>query len=131
MNRLFQHYKGEVKEIQGLTLKGLKYLVDVESEKNDVLLFWLETENKWLRIFIDGAYCGIDEYEKDESELDKDDDVKFINENNWVKGLTIKTAKVESEFLPIITMTIYFTNGTKLILNCDENEKCTLNKNVE
>ncbi|MGB1039400.1 MAG: hypothetical protein ACPGVD_00840 [Flavobacteriales bacterium] len=129
MNRLFQHYEGEIKVIEGLTLKRLKYLNDDESESKNVILFWLETENKWLRIFIDGTYCGIDEYETDESDYDNDDEVTFVNEDKWVKNLTIKSAKVESGILPLITLTIVFTNGTQLLLNCDENENCTL-KNV-
>ena len=33
MNRLFQHYKGEIKEIEGLTLKTLKSLIDDDSKK--------------------------------------------------------------------------------------------------
>ncbi|MFT7545422.1 MAG: hypothetical protein ACI8YO_002209, partial [Gammaproteobacteria bacterium] len=31
MNRLFQHYEGEIKEIEGLTLNGLNYLIDNDS----------------------------------------------------------------------------------------------------
>lgn len=126
MNRLFQHYEGEIKVIEGLTLKGLKYLNDDESESKNVILFWLSTENKWLRIFIDGSYCGIDEYETDESDNDNDDEVTFVNEDKWVNNLTIESAKVESGILPLITLTIVFTNGTQLILNCDENENCAL-----
>lgn len=130
MNRLFQNYEGQIKVIEGLTLRGLKYLNDDESENENIILFWLETENKWLRIFIDGTYCGIDEYETNESDNDNNDEVTFVNEDNWVKDLTIESAKVESRFLPLITLTIDFTNGTQLLLNWGENENCTLKKNI-
>ncbi|MFT4662992.1 MAG: hypothetical protein ACI9AT_000825 [Ulvibacter sp.] len=130
MNRLFQHYEGEIKEIEGLTLNGLNYLIDNDSHKENVFLLWIETENKWLRIFIDGSYCGIDVYETNESESDMDDDVSFRNQDEWVKGLIIKKAKVESGNLPLITLTIDFTNGTQLILDCDENEDCSLIKTL-
>lgn len=128
MKRLFQHYEGEVKEIEGLSLKRLRLLIDDESEKENVILFWLQTKNSWLRIFIDGCYCGIDEYETNESENDLDDDVSFRIEDNWIKDLVIKKAKVESKNLPLITLTIDFTNETQLILNCDKDEDCTLIK---
>ena len=130
MNRLFQHYEGEIKEIEGLTLKALNSLIDDDSEKENVILLWIETESNWLRIFIDGSYCGIDEYETNESENDLDDDVSFINQDNWIKGLTIKKAKVESGYLPLITLTIDFTNRIQLILKCDKNEDCSLTKTL-
>lgn len=94
----------------------------------NVILFWLETENKYIRIYIDGTYCGIDEYETDESDDDVEDGITFINKDNWVRNLTIQSAKMESEFLPLITLTIDFTNGTQLIMNYKENENCTLKK---
>ncbi|MFT6679441.1 MAG: hypothetical protein ACJAZG_002121 [Granulosicoccus sp.] len=59
-----------------------------------------------------------------------DDDVSFRNQDEWVKGLIIKKAKVESGNLPLITLTIDFTNGTQLILDCDENEDCSLIKTL-
>ena len=51
MKRLFQHYEGEIKEIEGLILKGLRSLIDDESIKENVILFWMQTEKNWLRIF--------------------------------------------------------------------------------
>ena len=105
-------------------------LIDDDSEKENVILLWIETESNWLRIFIDGSYCGIDEYETNESENDLDDDVSFINQDNWIKGLTIKKAKVESGYLPLITLTIDFTNRIQLILKCDKNEDCSLTKTL-
>lgn len=126
MNRLFQHYEGEVKQIQGIKLKGLKSLIYKDSKIENVILFWFKTEDKWLRIFIDGAYCGIDEYETDLSNDDIDDDVYFVNQDHWIIDLVIQNAKVTSEKLPLISLIINFTNGNKLILECDTNENCTL-----
>ncbi len=123
-NRLFQHYEGEVKEIEGLTLKGLRSLVDSESAIEDVIVLWIRTEHKWLRIFIDGCYCGIDEYETDEIEHD----LLEKNLDDWVDNLTIKKTYVKSEGMPLITLSIDFTNAEQLLFHCDENEKCSLIK---
>jgi hypothetical protein len=130
MKRLFQHYIGEIKEIEGLTLKGLRLLIDDESKKENIILLWLQTESSWLRIFIDGSYCGVDEYDTNESDNDMDDDVSYKIKDDWVQNLKIKKAKVESLNLPLITLTIDFTNETQLILNCDENEDCSIIKYV-
>ncbi len=130
MKRLFQHYEGEIKEIEGLTLQRLRLLINDESEKEDVILFWVQTDKNWLRIFIDGCYCGIDEYEADESDTDMDDGVSFRIQDDWVENLTIKKAWVVSGNLPLITLTIDLTDGTQLIYDCDKDEECSLIKNV-
>ena len=124
MNRIFQHYKGAVDQIIERTIKSVKYLIDDSS--NDVILIWMETDINWLRIFIDGSYCGIDTYETDESESDEDDDISFKHISNNIIGKTIKTAQVSSTQLPHITLTIALSNDTKLILDCDKNEYCSL-----
>ncbi len=126
MKRLFQHYQGEIKELNGIRLKGLKCLFDNTSKEDDVILFWLETETNWLRIFIDGCYCGIDEYKLDESKNDLDDDVSFVSFDDNVKDTIIVRSKVESLDLPLITMTLGLSNDTNLILDCDLEEKCAL-----
>ena len=128
MNRLFQHYEGEIKGLVGKELKNLKGLYD--KKDNDLILIWLASDNSWFRIFIDGVYCGVDEYKNDESQDDaEEDDDLLIEHKKWVSGVTINKAKVESWVLPEIKLTLEFSNQTKLILNCDKNEFCTLNIN--
>ena len=100
MNRLFQHYEGEISKIQGKKVKSLTSLIDDESKSENVILLWLEIENSWLRIFIDGTYCGVDEYESNESENDLDDGVSFQNYDEMIRDLEIKEAKVISGNLP-------------------------------
>jgi len=71
MNRLFQDSEGQIPKIQGKKLEELKVLFDIEEGENkgDVILFWLKSSKSWLRIFIDGSYCGIDEYFVDACEI--------------------------------------------------------------
>lgn len=126
MQRLFQHDHGEVNQLRGLKLKGLQCLFDDETPNDDVILFWLETKTSWLRIFIDGTYCGIDQYAQDESERDDDDGVSFVKFDKVVSGTTILSALVESQDLPLIALTITLSNGTRLILDCDADGKSTL-----
>ena len=45
MNRLFQHYEGEITSLEGLTLKGLSLLIDDDSEQENIILLWLQTED--------------------------------------------------------------------------------------
>ena len=124
MNRLFQHYEGEIRKIEGLTLRGLELLINNESGKEDIILIWMQTGNKWLRIFIDGCYCGIDEYDQNKSKNDIDDGISLINKDSWVKGLVIKNANVESKDSLIITLIINFTNETQLILDLLNKKWC-------
>ncbi|MCH2231785.1 MAG: hypothetical protein MK105_15735 [Crocinitomicaceae bacterium] len=126
MKRLFQHYEGEIQGLIGKELKNLKSLHD--KNDNDVILIWLESGNSWFRVFIDGVYCGVDEYENDESiyDVEEDDDL-LIEHKKWVNGMTINKAKVESWVLPEIKLTLELSSDTKLILKCDKNEFCSLN----
>ena len=125
MKRLFQNYKGEVKALNGLILKELCYL---KHSDDDIILLWLRTENSFLRIFIDGCYCGIDEYSEDNSKDDIDDDMILIDKTKWIKDLTIKSTFVKAKTLPLISMTIVFTNGSELVFSCNKEEKCSLKK---
>jgi len=125
VKRLFQHYSGEVNALAGLELKSLQLFVDSHNEE-DIILMWVETEMGWLRIFIDGAYCGIDIYETDRSIDDWDDGVTCISRNNLVCGKRIQKAIVTSAVLPEIQFSIYFEGGSFLHLKCDQNEICRL-----
>jgi hypothetical protein len=121
--RLFQDCKGEIIKLRGLKLQGLKCLYSRET--NHVILFWLEVDNtSWIRVFIDGIYCGVDSYEEDFSQQDADSDDDFlINHDTRVNGLTIISAFVESEDIsepPFITLKINLTQNRQLILDYRE-----------
>ncbi|MDA7501801.1 hypothetical protein N8482_00840 [Chitinophagales bacterium] len=128
MKRVFQHYSGAVEKIVGLKAATLKVLVD-ESDQ-DVILLWLETETDWFRIFIDGVYCGIDQYTSDKSEDDLDDGVFLLNRADWVSKQIITRAYVETRGLPLIDLTICFSNRSQLILRCHKNEQCSLSRKL-
>lgn len=50
-------------------------------ESGDVIVLWCQEslEGKWLRIFIDGAYCGVDQYDSCGVEDDLDDSVHVVD----------------------------------------------------
>jgi len=128
MKRLFQHYEGVIQGLIGKRLKNLKCICDKTSK--NVILIWLESDNSWFRIFIDGTYCGVEKYNIDESQNDAEvDDDLLIEYKKEVDGLTINNAIVKSWILPEITLIIELSNSTKLILNCNKNEICVLDFN--
>ncbi len=95
MNRLFQHYKGVVKELSG---KSISSFLSIEDAINgDVYILWLENETSglWYRIFIDGWYCGVDEYPESNIENDFDDDVNVVNHFSKLKSKIIESAIVK------------------------------------
>ena len=132
MDRIFQHYEGEVSDIKGAKLSRLKCLYDDEFEVNDVLLFWIQTDTSWLRIYIDGVYCGIDKYKTDESheDEDEDDNLRLVNYDLWVKDKYIEKATVKSDNLPLITLTILLSDISSIVLDCNKDEICSL-KNIK
>lgn len=129
MERLFQHYEGQVKEIENLILKGLKALVDDNSDGENVILLWLESDKFWLRIFIDCAYCGIDSFSYDNSIEDLEEGYSYVTKTKWVENLIIQKALVKYEN-QLITLTVELTNGHEIIFSCDKNEHCQLKRNV-
>lgn len=94
MQRIFQHYHGSIPELIGECFSSAKALID--SETQDVILLWLENseEKYWLRIFIDGTYCGIDKYFEDCSEDDLDDDIYFKDISSFFINPRITNAEV-------------------------------------
>ena len=132
--RIFQDCDGKVVALNGLTLSGLKCLYVTKNDllTDKVILLWLKIlhEDLWLRIFIDGIYCGIDKFFEDESKQDEDDWVTFVNYDSWVNNLTIKEAFVfsnknfEEKF---IRLEILLSNESKIELaSIGEDEKCSL-----
>lgn len=127
MKRVFQHYTGEVECLKGLKILGLSCLYHRRSGNRDAILFWMEAgDKKWYRIFIDGTYCGVDEYSFNNSGSDLDENLELRNHDSFVKGLRIKSAHVKSAFLPVIKLTISFDNESVLIFDCNSEEKCSL-----
>jgi hypothetical protein len=122
ITRLFQDCEGEIIKLRGLKLQGLNCLYSKTT--NQVILFWLKVNNipLWIRVFIDGIYCGIDSYEEDASKEDADsDDDSLINHDNWVNGLTIISAFIESETMnEFMILKINFTQNRQLILDYRE-----------
>lgn len=119
MDRIFQHYEGEITEFTGLSFSQVKSFID--KDDNDVILLWLKvySKNIWYRIFIDGAYCGIDKYLDDESENDFDDCIrvrdyspKFTNQK-VLKSEVINTIEAKD----FIKLLIHFEQNI-LELSC-------------
>jgi hypothetical protein len=83
MRRIFQHYTGDVPELEGLKIGHAKTLVNEDDQS--IIVLWLSNRsgNIWYRIFIDGSYCGIDEYKADASYQDLDEGVKIENISSW------------------------------------------------
>ena len=94
MDRIFQHYQGTIDAIKGAHFSCVKALED--SIDHDVILLWMrdDASQSWYRVFIDGAYCGIDQYQEDESEQDNDDDVIYTDHSAWFQGKVLESATV-------------------------------------
>ncbi len=94
MDRIFQHYQGTIDAMQGARFSCVKVLEDAMD--HDVILLWMrdDTSKTWYRVFIDGAYCGVDQYGEDESEEDIDDDVIFTDYSAWFHGKVLESARV-------------------------------------
>ncbi len=124
MNRLFQHYEGEVTALRGSKIRSMKSLRDKESQ--NVFLIWIETDNSWLRMFIDGSYCSIDEYGHDASGNDRDAfEGLLIEHKTWEDDVNILKAEVKSNDLPEIRLSIELSNRETLILDCNNDAFCT------
>lgn len=121
--RIFQHYKGVIKELDGQKLSGLKAIID--EEDNDVILFWIGVNNDsgWYRIFIDGYYCGVDFYDEDLSDGDLDENI-ICTDYESIKGDIILSAVVESpndsDKSERISLSLNLKSGKKLYLYYDE-----------
>jgi hypothetical protein len=128
MKRLFQHNEGELLELKNIELFDLKSVVDTFDD--NVILLWLKTSIGWLRIFIDGYYCGIDQFEKDNSKEDQDPEYKFDNLKSWVINKTCKSVIISNSDTSKIQLTITLNDSSKIQLICSKEEYCVLEKNV-
>lgn len=109
MKRLFQHYKGAIDSLSGTRFSCVKTIDELSTD--DVVLIWLQdaASCNWYRIFIDGAYCGIDLYPEDGSDEDVDDGYVCTDRSEWFLGKTLTAASVE-----LINKT-----DTHIVLNMD------------
>jgi len=94
MNRVFQDTHGNVEALKGRIISSLVSVNDSE----DVILFWCSEKDSsiWWRIFIDGAYCGIDEYDTCEIEEDLDESVSKIDHSSKLSSGKIESVSVSS-----------------------------------
>ena len=70
MERIFQHYKGEIKVLSQLYFSIAKAVVN--SLDNSVIVLWLNEKYNgvWYRMLIDATYCGLDQFSEDKSSED-------------------------------------------------------------
>lgn len=118
-NTVFQHYEGSIDQLKGKSISSFYSLEDKNT--GNVYLLWLETgpDNKWYRIFIDGWYCGVDEYGECMLQEDREDDVVVLDLTQKYKKSSIINASVQEQGEPDshIVLSIYFENS-KVELIC-------------
>ncbi len=96
MKRIFQHYEGEIEALSASHFSTVKAVVN--SLDNSVVVLWLHDKHKgfWYRLFIDGVYCGIDQFSDDRSLEDIDDDITIIDHSVWFQDKKLFEAEVFS-----------------------------------
>lgn len=97
MKRIFQHYKGNPDALSENCFSTVKAFVD--SIDNSVVILWLQDDHNgcWYRLFIDGVYCGIDQFTDDHSSGDRDDDMIIIDHSAWFQDKKLLRARVFSD----------------------------------
>ena len=96
MKRIFQHYEGDIEALSESHFSTVKAVVN--SFDNSVVVLWLHDKHKgfWYRLFIDGVYCGIDQFSADRYLEDIDDDIIIIDHSAWFQDKKLLEAKVFS-----------------------------------
>ncbi len=129
MDRLFQNYEGAIESLNGISFSEAKAFTN-ESD-GDVILIWLKnsSDDTWYRIFIDGAYCGVDKYQTNNSNEDLDEDIKVIDHTNWFQNKTVLSAVVSSTNIgnSRIILTLIFSNSICQLICKNEDGDCYLN----
>ena len=80
---------------------------------------------------MDASYCGIDQYETDESLNDEDFGFSMRLFDELVQEKIINRSEVENTKYPAIQFTIYLSDKSKLIFECDEEEYCILKYQIK
>ena len=130
MNRIFQDTYGNIDALKGRTISSLISVNDSE----DVILFWFgeKDTNVWWRAFIDGAYCGIDEYLNCEIEEDLDESLLKIDYSSKLNSGIIESVSVSNPMQKdgYIVLSLKLENQL-FELVCKSNEgDCVLKFNV-
>jgi hypothetical protein len=128
--RLFQDCVGKIDQFIGVDYSSVKSL-RFEDEPDDVLLLWMQNNHtkNWYRIFIDGAYCGIDEFlENLLDDYDYEEGDVLIDHSGWFKDKHVIQAEVKYEAVGShIALSIVFEGENIMILNClSPDGKCIL-----
>ncbi len=129
MKRIFQHYEGKIQALSGSQFSTVKAVV--HAPDNSVMVLWLQEEQKavWYRLFVDGIYCGIDQFPDDESLEDMDDDIIIIDHSAWFEGKTVLDAGVSSgkkDSSDIVVSLKFAESECRLVYQSEDNE-CGLN----
>jgi len=128
MERVFQHYKGEIEAFSQFHFSTAKAVVN--SFDNSVVVLWLyEKHNRfWYRIFIDGIYCGIDQFSDDKSLEDIDDEIIIIDHSAWFQDKKLLEAKVcsGSGVLPDMVVSLKFAKSECQLIYQPKYHKCRL-----
>lgn len=128
MKRIFQHYEGEIEAFSQSHFSTVKSVVN--SLDNSVVVLWLHDKHKefWYRLFIDGVYCGIDQFSDDKSFEDIDDDIIIVDHSAWFQHKKIITAFVTSDNndSPCIKVSLKFDQSRcQLVYQC-QSDQCDL-----
>jgi hypothetical protein len=122
--RIFQDNNGTIDALQNIGLTSFKYLYDHESEKENIVVLWFKTDkDTWLRIFIDGTICGIDEYIYDELSSDIKENITCVDYTRWVDNSKIVNAQVALPDLQKIELTLNLSNNNSIVFAIDSSEK--------
>ena len=128
MNRIFQHYEGEIEALSGSHFSTVKAVVNFLD--NSVVVLWLHDKRKefWCRLFIDGIYCGIDQFSEDKSLEDMDDDIIIIDHSTWFQAKILLKAKVFSGNggLPDMVASLEFAKSECQLIYRAKHDKCEL-----
>lgn len=128
MKRIFQHYEGKIQTFSGSQFSTVKAVV--HAPDNSVMVLWLQEEQKrvWYRLFVDGIYCGIDQFSDDESLEDMDDDIIIVDHSAWFKGKTVLEAGVSSgkKGTSDIVVTLKFAESECRLVYRSEDNDCGL-----
>ncbi len=125
MQRVFQHYEGDVDEFQGKEFSIVKAVC--EEHTNDVIVAWMMStqDEAWYRIFIDGVYCGIDKYSEDRSSNDLDEEVKIVDYSSSFNHKACVRAAVNNDKQQIILHIDFSDNSEASLVCASEDGECS------
>ncbi len=128
MKRIFQHYEGDIEALSESHFSTVKAVVN--SLDNSVVVLWLHDKRKefWYRLFIDGIYCGIDQFSEDKSLEDMDDDIIIIDHSSWFQVKILLKAKVfsGSGVSSDMVVSLKFAKSECQLIYRSKNSKCEL-----